>query len=77
MEGQERRSEFLVFQCGVCGQEIEAPASQAGRRAECPSCAAPLTVPFPQTAEDPESDADAARREAMKSRTLRIELGEW
>ena len=74
---------FLSFVCPACNQEIEAPAEMAGRESECPACAAPITVPAtsePGTlwASQPlsKSGPTQAQRDAMKSRTIRIELPE-
>jgi len=72
---------YLSFICPSCRQEIEAPADLAGQETECPTCAAPIRV-----ARDSESRTlwsatplnlvglNDAQIQAMKSRTIRIEL---
>lgn len=74
---------FLSFFCSVCNQEIEAPAEMAGRACECPACEAPITVPAtsePGTLWGSQtlspSGPTQTQRDAMKSRTIRIELPE-
>ncbi len=74
---------FLSFVCPACNQEIEAPVEMAGKASECPTCAAPIMVPAasePGTlwASSPLSNTGPtqAQRDAMKSRTIRIELPE-
>jgi len=72
---------FLSFICPACHQEIEAPADMAGHETECPACAAPIMVPVasdpgtlwgkPTT---PGAGPSLAQIDAMKSRTIRIEL---
>ena len=64
---------FVSFVCVSCSQELEAPRDLVGQTAECPSCGARLVV-MP-----PEEDASAAAQpqtDALKSRTIRIELGD-
>jgi predicted amidophosphoribosyltransferase len=72
---------FLSFICPSCKQEIEAPADLAGQETECPTCAAPIHVPNesePGTlwAAQPAAQPalTPAQIQAMKSRTIRIEL---
>lgn len=67
MENETNES-FVAFICSVCHQEIEAPVSMAGQQVECPACGAKLTVPTPDQA------PTQAQLDAMKSRTIRIEL---
>lgn len=69
---------FISFLCKSCGQEIEAPFDMAGSQDECPTCGAPIEVPYlsePGTSqalkEEKAAETDIA---AAKSRTLRIEL---
>ena len=61
---------FVSFICTSCGQEIEADASKVGQTVECPACGAHL-VGAP-----PEQTPTQAQRDAMKSRTIRIELSD-
>ena len=74
---------FLSFLCKACHQEIEAPVGMARREAECPACGAIIEIPDasePGTiwaAAGTESDLQASRQaDAMKSRTIRIELND-
>lgn len=72
---------FFSFICPSCQQEIEVPAGMANLETECPSCATLIRVPVAS-----ELGKDKARTctkdrtpsqtqiEAMKSRTIRIEL---
>lgn len=71
---------YLSFVCKVCHQEIEAPVGMARREAECPACGAIIEVPEtsepgtiwaagPEVAQPTKEQVDA-----MKSRTIRIEL---
>ncbi len=62
-----RNDVFVSFLCNACNQEIEASADLAGQVVDCPACGEKITVP----------DADEtppALKEALKSRTIRIEL---
>jgi len=59
---------FIAFICPQCQQEIEASDDMAGQQVECPACGARLTVPTREQAPTP------AQLNAMKSRTIRIEL---
>lgn len=80
---------FVSFRCRGCSQEIEAPLDMAGTSSECPSCGNTIKVPFvsepgtlwggplpKQTSQSqtPSPQQTEAVREAMKSRTIRIEL---
>ena len=73
------RSAFTSFRCGNCHTEIEASPDMIGQETECPACGARIIIPEPATdsvmrhtagADDPRSI------EAMKSKTIRIELGD-
>lgn len=81
MDTQLDETTFLSFICESCNQEIEAPADLAGQETECPACAALITIPYvsaPGTlwgvplvnTKGPSPE----QTEAMKSRTIRIEL---
>ena len=71
---------FTSFLCPSCRTEIEASPDLIGQETECPACGEKLTVPDCRDAgarrhgmgESP----DARARQAMKSRTIRIELGD-
>lgn len=77
---------FIYFRCGACGQEIEAPQGLIGTQAVCPACgttiqvplAAPLSLPdsapAPAEATDEDEETSALLIEALKRRTIRIEL---
>jgi ribosomal protein S27E len=75
---------FLSFICPACRQEIEAPADMANLETECPACAATICVPSesePGTLwgkPAPQHPSMTPEQiQAMKSRTIRIELPEW
>lgn len=61
---------YVSFICVACKQEIEAPREMIGQTVECPACGARLVV-MP-----PEQGPSQAQMEAMKSRTIRIELSD-
>ena len=72
---------FFSFICPSCQQEIEAPSGMANLETECPSCATLIRVPFASELEKTkertctkDSTASQTQIEAMKSRTIRIEL---
>lgn len=59
---------FVSFICDSCKQEIEAEKEMVGQTVECPACGARLVV------RPPEQGPTPAQLDAMKSRTIRIEL---
>ena len=68
---------FISFLCDHCHKEIEASPDMIGQETECPACGAKLIVP--DSREDgvkrhKSNDVDLKRTQAMKSRTIRIEL---
>jgi len=72
---------FLSFICPACQQEIEVPTDMAGQETECPACAALIQVPTfsaPGTLWGSpfvkSNGPSQAQIDAMKSRTIRIEL---
>lgn len=70
---------FTGFLCPSCGTEIEASLDMVGHDTECPACGALIKVP--QSEDDGvvrHADGDDAkgRTQAMKSRTIRIELSD-
>ncbi|MBR1920490.1 MAG: hypothetical protein IJ829_00645 [Kiritimatiellae bacterium] len=70
-------SEFTSFLCDHCHTEIEASPDMIGQETECPACGAKLTVPDNRddgVTRHLAGDADPGRTQAMKSRTIRIEL---
>ena len=62
---------FVSFVCASCRQELEVPRDRVGQTVECPSCGARF-VGAAATA----TTATQAQLDAMKSRTIRIELGD-
>ena len=72
--------DFSCFLCNNCKTEIHASCDMIGQEAECPACGAKLTIP--DAVDDgigrhgPE-DEDPDAVQAMKSRTIRIELGDF
>ncbi len=81
MDAHVEETAFLSFICPACHQEIEAPADMANQESECPACAAPIKVPATSepgtlwSSPDPKkSGLTQAQIDAMKSRTIRIEL---
>lgn len=62
------KENFVSFICHCCHQEIEAPVELVGQQVECPACSAKIVVPSPEQA------PTQAQINAMKSRTIRIEL---
>ncbi|MBR4653193.1 MAG: hypothetical protein IKO72_07515 [Kiritimatiellae bacterium] len=65
-----KNEEFVAFICSNCHQEIEAPLATVGQQVECPACGTKLVVPSPDQA------PTQAQLDAMKSRTIRIELSD-
>lgn len=63
---------FVSFVCVSCRQELEAPRDMVGQTVECPSCGARLVVMPPETG----GASSQTQVDAMKSRTIRIELGD-
>ena len=61
---------FVSFICTACRQEIEASSAMIGQTVECPACGARLVVA------PPEQTPTQAQLDAMKSRTIRIELSD-
>lgn len=72
--------DFSCFLCNNCKTEIQASCDMIGQESECPACGAKLTIP--DAVDDgigrhgPE-DEDPDAVQAMKSRTIRIELGDF
>lgn len=73
---------FVSFLCGNCRTELEATQDMVGEETECPACGARLIVPAPPKPEvdnivrKEEAALDDAAKKALKSRTIRIELGD-
>mgnify|MGYP003318132615 CR=1 FL=1 len=70
---------FISFRCDKCKTEIEASPDMVGQETECPACGTKIVIPGPE-ADDivrhTAGDDDPETIEAMKSRTIRIELGD-
>jgi len=78
---------FMSFLCPSCRTEIEATLDMIGERTECPACGATITIPdnretVPGKPGDGivrhgQDDKAKARTQALKGRTIRIELGDF
>lgn len=71
---------FTSFVCDKCHTEIEASPDLIGQETECPACGMRLTIP--DNREDgivrhAAGDDDENTSRAMKSRTIRIDLGDF
>ena len=68
---------FTDFLCDRCHTEIQASPDMIGQETECPACGARIVIPGP-TADNVvrhlAGDDDPKSIDAMKSRTIRIEL---
>ena len=70
---------FTSFLCDSCHTEIEASPDMIGQETECPACGAKIVIPGPNAdgvIRHAAGDDDPESIEAMKSRTIRIELGD-
>lgn len=70
---------FVGFACPSCGTEIEASPDMVGQATECPACGARITVPDEAAGgvvRHAAGDSSSSGESAMKSRTIRIELGD-
>ena len=71
---------FTSFLCDHCHTEIEATLDLIGQETECPACGAKIVVPSAEVNDGVvrhgPGDNDKARTQALKSRTIRIELGD-
>lgn len=70
---------FVDFCCESCKTEIQASLDMIGQTTECPACGAKLVVPDNRddgVVRHNASDVDPDTIQAMKSRTIRIELGD-
>ena len=66
---------FVSFVCSACSQELEAPRETIGQTVECPACGTHILV-APPTPAPAQQQSTQAQLDAMKSRTIRIELGD-
>ena len=70
---------FTSFQCTSCQTEIEASLDMIGQTTECPACGAKILVPDNRQdgiIRHAAGDNAGVAKEALKSRTIRIELGD-
>ncbi len=71
---------FTNFVCKSCRTEIEASLDMIGEETECPACGAQITVPDNRGNDifrlKTTADKARAREQAMKSKTIRIELSD-
>lgn len=71
---------FVAFLCDHCHTEIEASPDLIGQETECPACGVKLVIPDGERQNDGVcrrgSDEALDAASAMKSRTIRIELGD-
>ncbi len=70
--------QMVSFICLACKQEIEASRDMAGEKTACPNCGEPLVVPAESTSNTLHAspNADAKTLQAMKGRTMRIDIGD-
>ncbi|MBQ3289409.1 MAG: hypothetical protein IJH50_08385 [Kiritimatiellae bacterium] len=70
---------YTSFLCTSCRTEIQASPDMVGLETECPACGAKICIPAPDSdgvIRHAADDEDPETIEAMKSRTIRIELGD-
>lgn len=70
---------FTSFLCEKCGTEIEATLDMIGETTLCPACGAQIVVPDNKDdgiVRHGAGDDHEINTGAMKSRTIRIELGD-
>ena len=67
---------FVSFRCTSCQTEIEASPDMIGQETECPACGARIVIPAAANGvvRHGMGDVDPDALDAMKSRTIRIEL---
>jgi len=70
---------FTSFRCPHCHTEIQASPDMIGQQAECPACGTSITIPPDESdgvRRHDMDDTDESLVNAMKSRTIRIDLGD-
>ena len=70
-------SPYTSFTCASCGTEIQTTLDMIGLETECPACGAKIVIPDPDdegVVRHAAWDDDPESLQAMKSRTIRIEL---
>ncbi|MDD2236980.1 MAG: hypothetical protein PHP44_10395 [Kiritimatiellae bacterium] len=73
----EKMEESFVFECPICGKDVEAPRNLIGMQAECPGCDSQITVPDPDRpvgGDEEEMSFDLTHLEEEKSRTTKIDI---
>lgn len=71
--------QMISFVCNACKQEVEASRDLIGETLLCPGCGAPITVPeksVANTLHDASQENDPKVAQAMKGRTMRIDIGD-
>ena len=71
---------FTSFVCGKCHTEIEASPDLIGQETECPACGTKIIIPDNRAdgvTRHGFGDYDPDAVQAMKSRTIRIDLGDF
>ena len=71
---------FIAFECDHCHTAIEASPDMIGTETECPACGQKLVIPDNRDdgiERHRAGDLDPDQQQAMKSRTIRIELGDF
>lgn len=71
--------QLISFVCEACKQEIEATRDLIGEKMLCPGCGAPIVVPAESAANTLHAapqDTDQKTLQAMKGRTMRIDIGD-
>ena len=70
---------FIDLVCDKCRTEIQASSDMIGQETECPACGAKMIIHEPESdhvVRHSRSDDDPDAVQAMKSRTIRIELND-
>jgi len=73
-------TEYTSFVCDHCHAEIQASPDLIGQKTECPACGAQIVIPDSRSdsvTRHGVGDDDPDTIQAMKSRTIRIELGDF
>lgn len=74
---------FTSFVCERCKTEIEASSDMIGQETECPACGAKIVIPDDRShssdgvSRHAAGDDDPDALQALKSRTIRIDLGDF
>lgn len=69
--------QMISFFCEACHQEIEASPDMAGTQSECPNCGSPISIPMFSQAPTGTQEQDPDIVQAMKNRTMRIDLNNF